>query len=135
MSASIACIVYKDSKVLIAHRKPVGDMGGRWEFPGGKLDAGDSDESAIIREMREEFGVKAIPKNKIASCYFEHKDKKCSLNAYMVDLEHNGIEKPYILTEHTEYKWVDPKIIPSLNFVDSDLKIYPSVMQYLESLK
>lgn len=135
MSASIACIVYKDSKVLIAHRNPVGDMGGRWEFPGGKLDAGDDDFSAIVREMREEFGVKAFPKNKITSCTFEHKNKQCSLNAYLVELEHDGIKKPFSLTEHTEYKWVDPKIIPALNFVDSDLKIYPAVMEYLENLK
>lgn len=132
MSNSVACIIYKDGKVLVAHRIPKGDMGSRWEFPGGKVDEGENDKMAIIREMREEFGVKAFPGEKITSCYFFHKNKKCFLNAYSVQLEHDGIEKPYVLTEHTEYKWINPKEIENLNFVDSDLKIYPDVMKYLE---
>lgn len=132
MSASIACIIVKDDKILIALRNPVGDMGNRWEFPGGKVDAGETDQIAIVREMNEEFGVAAVPGDKITSCKFFHKEKECSLNAYLVELEHDGLDKPYVLTEHQEYKWVDPKIIPTLNFVDSDMKIYPDVMKYLE---
>ncbi|MEE0885680.1 MAG: NUDIX domain-containing protein [Treponema sp.] len=132
MSNSVACIVYKDGKILVAHRIPKGDMGNRWEFPGGKVDAGETDQMAIVREMGEEFGVKAVPGEKITSCSFFHKEKKCFLNAYLVQLEHDGLEKPYILTEHTEYKWVFPKEIENLNFVDSDLKIYPDVLKFLE---
>ncbi len=132
MSNSVACIVYKDGKILVAHRIPKGDMGNRWEFPGGKVDAGETDQMAIVREMREEFGVKAVPGEKITSCSFFHKEKECFLNAYLVQLEHDGIEKPYVLTEHTEYKWVFPKEIENLSFVDSDLKIYPDVLKFLE---
>lgn len=132
MSASIACIIYKDGKVLIAHRNPVGDMGNRWEFPGGKVDPGETDEMSIVREMSEEFGVKAVAGKKIASTKFYHKEKECTLNAYFVELEHDGIEKPYVLTEHTEYKWVDPSVIPTLAFVDSDLQIYPEVLKALK---
>ncbi len=132
MSNSVACIVCKDGKILVAHRIPKGDMGNRWEFPGGKVDAGETDQMAIVREMREEFGVKAVPGEKITSCSFFHKEKECFLNAYLVQLEHDGIEKPYVLTEHTEYKWVFPKEIENLSFVDSDLKIYPDVLKFLE---
>lgn len=132
MSNSVACIVYKDGKILVAHRIPKGDMGNRWEFPGGKVDAGETDQMAIVREMREEFGVKAVPGEKITSCSFFHKEKECFLNAYLVQLEHDGIEKPYVLTEHTEYKWVFPKEIENLSFVDSDLKIYHDVLKFLE---
>ncbi len=132
MSSSVACIVYKNGKILIAHRIPKGDMGNRWEFPGGKVDDGETDQMTIVREMREEFGVKAEPGEKITSCSFFHKEKECFLNAYLVQLEHDGLEKPYILTEHTEYKWVFPKEIENLNFVDSDLKIYPDVLKFLE---
>ena len=77
MSSSVACIIYKNGKVLIAHRNPTGDMGNRWEFPGGKVDEGETDEISIIREMSEEFGVKAVPGKKIASTTFYHKNKEC----------------------------------------------------------
>ena len=132
MNVSIACIVYQDGKILVARRNPTGDMGDRWEFPGGKQEAGETDEIAIIREMNEEFGVTASAGEKIASSEFEHRGKVSVLNAYLVQFDHNGIEKPYVLTEHTEYKWVLPEEIPNLNFVDSDLKIYPTVLEYLK---
>lgn len=132
MSNSIACIIYKNGKILIAHRNPVGDMGGRWEFPGGKVDAGETEQQAIIREMYEEFSVVAVPGKKITECVFFHKEKKCTLNAYFVELEHDGMKSPYVLTEHTEYAWVDPAEIPKDNFVDSDLQIYPAVLKALE---
>lgn len=132
MSNSVACIVFKNGKILVAHRIPKGDMGNRWEFPGGKVDEGETEQIAVVREMREEFGVKAVPGEKIASCSFFHKEKECFLNAYLVQLEHDGIEKPYVLTEHTEYKWVFPEEIKNLAFVDSDLKIYPDVLKFLE---
>ena len=54
------------------------------------------------------------------------------MNAYLVQLEDDGLEKPYIVTELTEYKWVFPKEIENLNIVDSDLKIYPDVLKFLE---
>ena len=53
MSNSVACIVYKDGKILVAHRIPKGDMGNRWEFPGGKVDAGETDQMAIVRKRRQ----------------------------------------------------------------------------------
>ena len=135
MGTSIACIIYKDRKILIAHRNPVGDMGNRWEFPGGKVDPGENDLQAVIREMKEEFGVKAEVFEKITSSVFEHKGKKNILNAYRVSLEHDGLEKPYVLTEHTEYKWVKPEEIEKLSFVDSDLAIYPEVLKFLRNIK
>ena len=134
MNTSIACITYKEKKILIAHRNPGGAMGNRWEFPGGKVDPGETDEDSIIREMQEEFGVKAFVGNKIAETDFVHNEKKCQLNAYLVELEHDGIEKPFVLTEHSEYKWVFLDEINFLNFVDSDLKIFPKVKEVLSSL-
>ncbi len=131
MSESVACIVYEGGRLLVARRKPSGDMGGRWEFPGGKLDAGENDAQAVVREMREEFGVKATPRELIAEGGFEHKGKRCSVRAYAVTLEHDGVAVPYALTEHTEYKWVRPLEIRDLNFVDSDRQLYPQVLRFL----
>lgn len=128
---SIACIIQNEDKILIAKRVPVGDMGGRWEFPGGKVDPGETDEMAIIREMREEFGVKVVPEQFITESVFYHKQKENHLHAYKVSIEHDGIKKPYVLTEHTEYKWVNPLEIKNLFFVDSDLQIYPEVLKFL----
>ena len=130
MSSSIACIAYKDGKIFVAKRKSVGDMGGKWEFPGGKIENGEAPELAIKREMQEEFGVNVSVGEKIGTASFIHSGKNCTVDAYVVQFEQDGMSKPFILTEHTEYKWVNPLDIAKLDFVDSDLKLYPFVLDY-----
>lgn len=135
MSRSVACIIYKNGRILIAKRIEKGDMGGRWEFPGGKIDGNEDTDTAIEREMSEEFGVRAYAGKKICEAEFVHKEKKCSVAAYLVTLEHDGIEIPFTLSEHTSYEWVDLNEILNRPFVDSDMQLYPQVKKYLENLK
>ncbi|MCI1208055.1 MAG: NUDIX domain-containing protein [Treponema sp.] len=131
MRHSIACIAYEEGKILIAHRNPVGDMGGRWEFPGGKVEKGETDEQSIIREFNEEFGVTVAVGGLIAKGSFIHSGESSTLHAYLIKVPHKGSSIPYRLTEHSEYKWISPEDIPALNFVDSDMSIYPLVMEKL----
>ncbi len=134
---SVACIIIgktsdTKNKILIAHRIQKGDMGGRWEFPGGKVDSEETDHDAVVREMLEEFGENVLVGDMVGKAEFSHGEKKCSLHAYEVFFSNDGLEKPFSLSEHTEYAWVDSEKIPVDNFVDSDLKIYPLVKKYVQ---
>lgn len=131
---SIACIAYNNGKVLVAHRNPVGQMGGRWEFPGGKVEDNEDEKTGIVREFEEEFGVKVEVGEFITDAEFEHNGKKRLLHAYRIFVPHDGMTEKYVLTEHTEYMWADVAEIKNLNFVDSDLLIYPKVKEYIEGL-
>ena len=133
MSRSIACIDYRNGKIFIAKRQMVGDMGGRWEFPGGKIEEGEDLQQAVVREMQEEFGVTVTVGSKITSGSFTHRGKPCSLEVLEVHFPHDGMCQSFILTEHTEYKWAELDEIPNLNFVDSDLAIYNDVKKWCEN--
>lgn len=135
MSRSIACIDYRDGKIFIAKRQMVGDMGGRWEFPGGKIEDGEDLQTAVVREMQEEFGVTVTVGRKITSGTFTHKGKPCTLDVLEVTFPHDGMEKKFELTEHTDYTWAEIDSIPDLNFVDSDLSIYADVKKWCENEK
>ena len=135
MSRSIACIDYRDGKIFIAKRQMVGDMGGRWEFPGGKIEDGEDLQTAVVREMQEEFGVTVTVGRKITSGTFTHKGKTCTLDVLEVTFPHDGMEKKFELTEHTDYTWAEIDSIPGLNFVDSDLSIYADVKKWCENEK
>ncbi|WP_066551101.1 MULTISPECIES: (deoxy)nucleoside triphosphate pyrophosphohydrolase [unclassified Sphingomonas] len=63
MLVCAAAMVDGDGRVLVQQRPPGGDMAGLWEFPGGKIEAGETPEAALIRELGEELGI-----NVEASC-------------------------------------------------------------------
>lgn len=129
---SIACIAHDGENVFVALRQKVGDMGGRWEFPGGKVEAGETDEQAIVREFGEEFGVTVKVGSHITDAEFAHRDKKCLLHAYEVFMPRDGRTERFTLTEHTDYKWIPVSEIENLSFVDSDMKIYPAVKKFIQ---
>ncbi len=131
---SIACIALYKNKVLIAHRLPKGDMGDRWEFPGGKVEDGEDEKTALIREFKEEFGVKVKAGELIAQGEFEHRGEKRFLHAYRIFVPHRGLLFKYTLTEHSEYKWAGFDEIKNLSFVDSDLLIYDKVQEYAQKI-
>ncbi len=128
---SIACIAFDGKKVFIAHRNPTGQMGGRWEFPGGKVEDGESDEQSVVREFKEEFGIDVGVGQKVAEATFKHSGDDFTLSAYLVHLPHNGMTDKFALTEHSEYRWAELAEIPMLDFVDSDMLIYPQVCKFL----
>ena len=130
---SIACIALDGTKVLIAHRLPVGQMGDRWEFPGGKVEGDESCELAIIREMQEEFGITVTVGPHIANAQFMHNGETVALDCYRITVPHDGIAVPYTLTEHSEYRRADISEIENLSFVDSDLLLYPQVASYVKT--
>lgn len=131
MSRSVACIDYRNGKLLIAKRKHTGDMGGRWEFPGGKIEKGEDFTKAVKREMHEEFNCDCEVFEKLAQGSFMHRNKECTVDAYRVKLGNDGIKVPFTLTEHTETMWIEPAGIEKLNFVDSDLGLWPQIKKSL----
>lgn len=52
-----AALIDRDGKVLLAERPPGKDLAGLWEFPGGKINEGETPEAALVRELREELGI------------------------------------------------------------------------------
>ncbi|HHU36839.1 MAG TPA: (deoxy)nucleoside triphosphate pyrophosphohydrolase [Treponema sp.] len=124
MKKSIAGIVYENGKFLIGRRLNSGEMAGRWEFPGGKVDSGESIEQTIIREFNEEMGVSVVPGKLISSVVFKNKNGPVTLYAYRVFFPS---DYTITLTEHTKVEWATLKEIEALNFVDSDRLLFPAI--------
>ena len=61
-----AAVVWRDGRVLLTRRSPGGPFGLKWEFPGGKLEPGETAEQALVRELREELGVGSVTQGTLA---------------------------------------------------------------------
>lgn len=93
---STAALIIRDGRLLLVRRGPGGDLGDLWELPGGKVDAGESPEAALARELDEELGIGCSVGAAVAEASFTHHGRRYRLLGYLVDAPIEQIE----LREH-----------------------------------
>jgi 8-oxo-dGTP diphosphatase len=123
---SVAGIAIEQRAVFITRRKPGGALGGKWEFPGGKVETGEGDAQALIREYAEELGAAITVGPLIGTATFEYQGRHI-LHAYRVYFK----EYRFILSEHTQWRWATLEEIQTLDFAGSDRKLLPALQAYL----
>jgi 8-oxo-dGTP diphosphatase len=120
----VAAALFDDAgRVLLAERPAGKHMAGWWEFPGGKVDASESDADALIRELHEELGVKARAHAEIATLSHEYSDRIVDLvlwHASIVDGEPRGLD-------NQQLKWVDCQSLVRERLLPADLPLIPTL--------
>ncbi len=116
MPDSVAGIALRNNLVFVARRKPGGSMGGKWEFPGGKIEPGETPERTLVREFREELGLEVRPGALLGESEFENERVRFRLRAYRVEFE----GEPAFLAEHEEVRWLARPELEDLDLAPSD---------------
>lgn len=115
-----AALIWKDDRFMIC-RRPLSDKntrGGRWEFPGGKLENGESVKEALVRECREELSVTLVPGEVFAELEHDYGDIVIHLTIVNARIEE---DEPH-LNEHTGYAWISADELDSYELCDADRK-------------
>jgi 8-oxo-dGTP diphosphatase len=120
---SVAGIAREEGRYFIARRVSGGVMGGKWEFPGGKAEEGESDGEALVREYAEEFAVPIRVGELLGTVSFVHQGRRRILNAYGI----NFLKTDFRLSEHSEWRWAALEEMETLDFVDSDRKLFEAL--------
>lgn len=102
-------------------------MGGKWEFPGGKLESGEHVADAAIREFDEEFGLAITVGTMVGQSTFQNNGKHYELAALLVSFDGEPME----LCEHDEVRWVDAVELNTLDLSDSDRSLVTFVAPLL----
>ena len=114
----VAAIIKKNNKVFITQRGH-GEYKGKWEFPGGKVEVGETPEEAVVREIREELKSEV----KVESFFDEIEDVRddmvLNVKFFICSLVSGKLE----LTEHLDSKWVEPSQIDEKDFMEADKPI------------
>lgn len=107
----VAAILYESGEVLIFRRGPDQSGAGFWEFPGGKVEPGESPEQALKREIFEEIGIHIQIEEKVGETIHQYPARKIRLEFYWVKIP----DQVFKLTDHDDYQSVKP--------VDLDVQI------------
>lgn len=121
-----AAVMEKDFKILIAKRRKKDTLGGRWEFPGGKVEPGESPEECLKRELKEEFDVEAEIGPLVASSVFRYFFIPIELLAYKA----THISGEFKANEHDEIRWVPANELKYYEFVGPDKPIVNTLLTY-----
>jgi 8-oxo-dGTP diphosphatase len=113
--------------VLIAERPAGKHMAGWWEFPGGKVAAGESDAQALVRELREELGVEAHPGAQIMALSHEYPDRVVDLVLWRVSAD--GVPRGL---DGQQLKWVDCESLGAERLLPAD-RPFIAALQLLSS--
>ncbi len=118
-----AAIIERDGRYLLARRKPGGLRGGRWEFPGGKLEPGETDEQALTRELHEELGVSCTVGRPEPFVIHDYPDIAVELRPYRVTITGEPVAH-----EHEALAWIHRKELLDVELCDADIPIAQRIL-------
>jgi len=113
----VAALIRQNGKILLTQRWPGKHLGSTWEFPGGKVEAGENDQEALKRELKEELGIEV----RVDSCCFEtchgYGNREVHLLIYRCQLISGTPEA----IDVKAIEWADEKTLLERNFPPADL--------------
>ena len=112
----VAAIIKKDNKIFCCQKGNKGECAYKWEFPGGKIETGETQEEALIREIKEELKCTIKVTDFIGTIEHEYNTFSITLYAYLCEL----IDNLPILTEHIDSKWCNIEELKKLDFAEAD---------------
>ena len=99
-----------------ATQRGYGEFEGMWEFPGGKIEPGESSEDALKREIQEELGVDIIIEDLICTTEYDYPSFHLTMHCYLCRVEAGEIE----LREHKSARWLRPEELGSVDWLPAD---------------
>ena len=113
----VGAVIIENDKILCAQRGPSKSLPLKWEFPGGKIEAGETPQEALSREIKEEMQCKVEIGGQVEHTVYEYDLAIVHLTTFYCKI----IEGRPVLTEHVEMKWLAPDELKSLDWAPADI--------------
>ena len=124
----VAAIICHDGKIL-ATQRGYGDYKDGWEFPGGKVEAGENPRHAIVREIQEELNVTVEPGDLVTTVEYDYPKFHLTMHCYLCTIREGKIE----LLEHEAAKWLTPETLGEPDWLPADVEVVEELKKYLEA--
>ena len=124
----VAAIIVNKDKILCVQRNvnKYSYISLKYEFPGGKVEPGESRENALIREIKEELDMDIQIQEEFLTVEHIYPDFKLTMHSFICSCENNALT----LSEHINYKWLNENELKGLDWAAADVPIIEKLMAY-----
>lgn len=112
----VAAIIQKENKIL-ATKRGYGEFINMWEFPGGKIESGETKEQALVREIKEELNIEISVDKFAIDIGYQYPNFYLFMSCFMCSIKEGSIE----LLEHNDGKWITKEELNTLNWLPADI--------------
>ena len=118
----VTAIIHQEDKIL-ATQRGYGDYKGWWEFPGGKMEDGETEEEAIVREIREELEVEIAVERKVCTVEYDYPQFHLVMHCFWCSITH-GVPQ---LKEHQSARWLAKEEWESVEWLPADVEVIRNI--------
>lgn len=112
----VAAIIQKENKIL-ATKRGYGEFINMWEFPGGKIESGETKEQALVREIKEELNIEISVDKFAIDIEYQYPNFYLFMSCFTCSIKEGSIE----LLEHNDGKWITKEELNTLNWLPADI--------------
>ena len=122
----VAAVIHDGGRIL-ATQRGYGEFKDKWEFPGGKMEAGESREEALRREIREELDTEINIGKLLCTVEYDYPASHLTMHCYLCSV----VSGTLVLKEHESARWLPAEALESVDWLPADLQILPIIRQNL----
>lgn len=121
----VVAAIIKQGTRIFATQRGYGDHKDKWEFPGGKIEAGETPEQALIREIREELDMDITVQRHVVDVSYDYPDFHLEMGCFLCSIAQGS---PHLL-EHEAAKWLEPREIDSVDWLPADVLVVDALKE------
>ena len=122
----VVAAVIRDGEKIFATMRGYGDFRGLWEFPGGKIEAGETPEQSIVREIKEELDADIRVDSHLVDVSYDYDSFHLEMQCFVCELVNSGVT----LLEHEASAWLDFDGLYSVDWLPADIKVVDAIAEH-----
>lgn len=124
---NVVAAIIRDGEKVFATQRGYGEFKGGWEFPGGKVENGETPEAALVREIKEELDMEISVGDFLYTVEYDYPTFHLSMRCYWCSIVSGDLK----LKEHEAARWLNKASIDSVDWLLADLEIIPLIKNVL----
>ena len=125
---NVVAAIIRDGNRVFATQRGYGDYKDGWEFPGGKIETGETPQKALVREIKEELDTEIVVGDLLTIIEYDYPTFHLSMQCFWCQI----VEGTLVLKEHEAARWLDLESVDSVDWLPADQTIIPLLKEKME---